>query len=371
MINKIIFAKWIFSKPNKKDILIYDSESIEIFYLIFNKKDCECLCVRYESINFYILLTTIIKRGFKNLKDNYKFFYIKAVSPKVVFTIIDNNPAFYKLTYIYAKTIYVSIQISARTDIFLDSCKKYYLNPKSKKLKVNHMFVIGKNDINRYSKIIEGKIESLGSVKNNYFYIKKKQDIEKKINSILFISTKNKLSKFHKREKIIFDQLYKFCTKKNLKLSICTKLDLYHERIYRQHLIKGDWSYIPYVDMEKTYELINKSQMVVFCNSTLGLEAMTKKIKGVCFPEHIFPSDSYAKIYPNEGPFWFCNFVDYNRKGTLEENMEHIMEKVINYTQIEWEKIVEEYISDMVEYNEGNLKLIKLAQKYNLPLKTN
>ena len=51
--------------------------------------------------------------------------------------------------------------------------------------------------------------------------------------------------------------------------------------------------------------------------------------------------------------------------------MEHIMEKVINYTQIEWEKIVEEYISDMVEYNEGNLKLIKLAQKYNLPLKTN
>ena len=257
ILKKIIFAKWIFSKPNKKDILIYDSANIAIFYLIFNKKDCECLCVRYESFNFYILLTTIIKRGFKNLKDNYKFFYIKTVSPKVVFTLIDNNPAFYKLKHIYEKTIYVSITISARTNAFCDSCEEYYLNPKSKKLKVDHMFVIGKNDINRYSKIIEGKIESLGSVKNNYFYIKKKPDIEKKINSILFISTKNELAKFNKEEKIIFDQLYKFCIKKNLKLSICTKNNLYHERIYRQNLVKGDWSYIPYVDMKQTYELIN------------------------------------------------------------------------------------------------------------------
>jgi len=32
-------------------------------------------------------------------------------------------------------------------------------------------------------------------------------------------------------------------------------------------------------------------------------------------------------------------------------------------------KIIEEYIADMVEYNEGNSKLIKLEQNYNLPLK--
>ena len=52
---RFLMAKWIFKKPKKKDFLIYDKESEKILYLIFQKKDCEVLDIRYESINFYII----------------------------------------------------------------------------------------------------------------------------------------------------------------------------------------------------------------------------------------------------------------------------------------------------------------------------
>jgi len=368
-IKKILFAKWIFLKPANKDILIYDASSIEIFYLIFNKKDCECLHVRYESINFYIIITALFKYGIRNFKDNYKLCFLKAVSPKVVFTLIDNNPAFYKLKYIYSKAIYVSIQISARNNVFFDLCENYYLNNKNKKLRADYIFVIGKNDIERFSKIIESKIDCLGSVKNNYFYIKKNQQKLKEINSILFISTKNKLTNFIKEEKIVFNELYKFCEKSNYKLSICTKNDSEHEKIYRKNLIKGSWNYLSYINMENTYNLINNSQLVVFTNSTLGVEALTKKIRGAAFPTKLFPLKGYAKKYPEVGPFWSCNFNSKSMEDNLSKSLEDILQKVIKYTNSEWEKIIEEYIADMVEYDERNSKLIKLAQNYNLPLK--
>ena len=45
---RFLFAKWIFNKPRKKDILIYDKTSEKVIYLIFNKRDCDVMHVRYE-----------------------------------------------------------------------------------------------------------------------------------------------------------------------------------------------------------------------------------------------------------------------------------------------------------------------------------
>ena len=46
----------------------------------------------------------------------------------------------------------------------------------------------------------------------------------------------------------------------------------------------------------KTYKLINKLQFVIFEHSTLGFEALSKKIRGVCFPD-VFPYKFYSKKY--------------------------------------------------------------------------
>ena len=69
---RILIAKWIFQKPKKKNILIYDKESDKRLYLIYKKEDCEILSVRYESVNLYIILLTLFRDGIENFKNKFE-----------------------------------------------------------------------------------------------------------------------------------------------------------------------------------------------------------------------------------------------------------------------------------------------------------
>ena len=73
----LIFAKWTFEKPNKKNILIYDRVSESFSRYLFPRKSYEILDCRYESINIYILCMTFLKSGIINFKDNYKKNFIQ------------------------------------------------------------------------------------------------------------------------------------------------------------------------------------------------------------------------------------------------------------------------------------------------------
>ena len=64
---KLIKAKWVFKKPSKKNILIYDEVTETQF--IFFKKNYEILHVRYESINLYVACTTLFTFGIKNIRN--------------------------------------------------------------------------------------------------------------------------------------------------------------------------------------------------------------------------------------------------------------------------------------------------------------
>ena len=85
---KLLKAKWVFAKPKKKEVLIYDNMSKIGAKFLFNKNYYEILYVRYEQININILFKTIMINGLNNIKDNYKINYVKSVSPKIVFSFI-------------------------------------------------------------------------------------------------------------------------------------------------------------------------------------------------------------------------------------------------------------------------------------------
>ena len=92
--------------------------------------------------------------------DNYKKIYIELVSPKIVYTAIDNNPAFFKLKAISSKPIYISDQNGISKDThaasqntiikkdFYWGCKEYNKTTKNK-LKSDIIFLFGKNDEKR------------------------------------------------------------------------------------------------------------------------------------------------------------------------------------------------------------------------------
>ena len=129
---KLIFlSKWVFLPPKKKELLIYDGVSVEHLYPVLTNKSFDIFYNRYESINLSVLVYTIYNNGFFNLKENYKLNYFKRVDPKIIITLIDENPGFFKLKRIYPKAKYISIQIALKNNVFFDYIDNFKKKNKS------------------------------------------------------------------------------------------------------------------------------------------------------------------------------------------------------------------------------------------------
>ena len=83
-------------------------------------------------------------------------------------------------------------------------------------MKADHIFLFGKNEKERVSQIIKGKIHILGNTKNNHYPIKLKKN-KKKITSIMFISS-GVSKEFLKKDKIIFGHLIKYSKLNKIRL---------------------------------------------------------------------------------------------------------------------------------------------------------
>ena len=209
----IFFSKWIFQKPEKKKILIFDKNNSKILCKVLNLSNYGLLNTRYESINLYVAFITLLNTGYKNYVENYILNYVKLTNPRIVITFIDNNPFFYRLKKLYKEPSYLSFQNGLRDDQFLESFSKY-IKEKKTKLTADHLFLFGENDRKRYSKFIRSKVHIYGNIINNFFY--NPGQINQKRNSIIFISsqtsqTSKSQGKFFDVEKKIFNYLIILC----------------------------------------------------------------------------------------------------------------------------------------------------------------
>ena len=111
--SKYLKSKFIFTKPKKAKILIYDKGSLQ--YLgFFLKKNYEIYYVRGEIVNMFILFYTFFSNGLFNFNLNYKLNYFKFVNPKYIITGFDEN---YHFFIIILNKIIISFSI-----LFYSSC---------------------------------------------------------------------------------------------------------------------------------------------------------------------------------------------------------------------------------------------------------
>ena len=357
LLYRILFVtKWIFSKPKKSNILIYDNESIEELKFFLKDKSFEVFFVRYERINIYVFLFSIFKNGFNNIKNNYKLNYFNFVKPKVIITLIDENPGFFKLKNIYDKARYISIQIAFKDNVFYDYIKNYKKKNKNYIFKCDSSFVLGSNDAIKYKNFVSSEILNLGSIKNNDNTLKK--NFKGEVKKIIFISQlSSRVSKDvrNSRGYKIFQYLKNYCKENKIKLYLLSKYGADFEKKHREAYKGKDWVYLPKKNTINTYKIINNAQFLVFDNTTLGYEALSKNIKGVCFPI-VFPYKKYSKKFTKEGPFWSTKI------------SEKILSKKINFVKqlpnSRWEKRIQTIIKEIIVYNPHNTLLKQKLKKY-------
>ena len=176
LIKKTIFFELSFLKPEKKKILIYDKKSSDQAEILFKRKDFTFFYTRSQGLNIYVVILNIFKNGFKNFGKNYKKLYFNIVNPKVVYTSIDNNLAFYKLKKeCYHNAIYVSDQNGMRDNLFYLEAKKYLKDNRFSTLTCDIFFVLGVNEKKKLQNIIKTNFYTYGSTKNNFYFNNKKK----------------------------------------------------------------------------------------------------------------------------------------------------------------------------------------------------
>lgn len=319
-----------FKKLNNDKILLLDVIFKDILETIFNKK-IEILKIRYEELNFYILIKLIFSKKKKNF-FNYVVTYIETVKPKLIITGMDNLIWFYKLKFIFPEIKFVSIQNGFRNKLFFEQIKK------EKNLSCDFIFTFSKNVSNLYKKYISTKTIEIGSIKNNF--INKKKNKKKK--TILFISggfeqKKNEkhiyednktfffFNDYFKKDIILIRNLLKYCKKYNMNFIFLPKYSsskgLKEIQFYLKEFNNSKIKFIRKKDKSPTiYKIADNSMITITTTSTFGFENIARGNDTAIFNNKIEVSKKIMDIFWNfnfkkKGYFWSnkCNFEEVER----------------------------------------------------------
>ena len=351
--------KLIFKFPSKKKYLCYD------FWMQFDcliKIDYEKINLR-EEINFFVLIYSLFflkKNKFKFTKS-YINAYIFIVKPKILFTFTDNDLLFYKLKIDNINIKFVSIQNGTRSI----SGDMFSVNKVNNNLMCDEIYVHNNYIGNEYKKIIKTKTILAGSLLNN-FYKKKfypKYDITfiSQFQNKRNFAFKNYLDKtilwedYYIAEYKVLKIIKKFVMDNNLSLNIIGRYRSNNddEKNFYKDILKNNFSFSVPNEKNNQYEICDKSKLVVFIDSTLGYENISRKNKtlGLSIRNEIINDHSFKfgwpKYFPLSGPSW-TSF--YNKKLIYK-----LLDDNFKQDKKNWNIVNRKYLNDLMVIKKNNL----------------
>ena len=373
--------------PKKAEILIFDATNINALIPYLKNYNFTVMPLRGEIINIPCLLYSFLEFSFwkGDPLDAYISAYIKKVRPRVIITLIDNYKRFYSISKRFSNLKTISIQNGLRGksgDIFdgLIRSDNYH---------VDYMLVANKAIGKHYLKYLTGKAIPIGTLNNNAVY----KSTPVKSDDILFISQWYKKPKnneplyierdgtliswevFFAIEIKVIKLLVDWCIKNNKKLKVCGRekeKNGQEQSFYSNYLdqTKCKWEYIPRINIYSSYNLIDKSQIIVSIDSTLGYESFARGKRTAFFScrwEYLKDS-SYKFGWPlklsENGAMWS------NNKDELEFQLPKIMDYLNAISNDEWAKKCQHYKNLIMEFDQGNTQFVKLLNQL-LPKKEN
>jgi surface carbohydrate biosynthesis protein len=350
----LVKAKYIFSLPVPRPILIYDG-NLNPFKKFFSKKT-NVLFTRGEELNIPILLLCLKELNIAPI--NYFSKYIKYSRAKLIITGTDNYHTFFILSELTnVKTIFIQYGRKKWGDgLFAD--KNILSARNKKKYFVNFMLVFNKHIKKKYEKFIRGKIFITGSFRNNFNYTK-----EKKLNQVLFISDYKKIfedSGLSRNDSYIIDYLYTSCKKNNLKFNILCKSGSVDEIKYFKKITSNNVNFIKFNNnIFQKYKIIRKYKYIFSIWSSLAIEAFAIGARvGFIF----FKPKKYFNLalghFENlglSGPFWTA-FNNFNVK-----ECKRIFNFVTQSNENRWNNVRKKYSRDFCVFEKNNKTFFEIV----------
>ncbi len=341
-INKIKFR---FDLPKQAKILQYDELNSDFIKNLI-KRDFNIMPRHKPEIYFWILFKQVIFFDFKF--STYFKNYLKYTSTKIVINLIDNDLSFYTLKENLKNIHFISIQNGIRpptSPMFnIKNIRNYKI------LKCDHFFLFNKYLVNEYKRIIKSKYHVVGSLKNNSVKINKTQ--YKK--SYLFIS----------RQKIspkLLDLISHYFSKNKKKINILLKskkpIDQKKEIKFYKNFFKIGCIFHKSSSWKESYRIIDKFENIIFTNSTLGYEAISRKKKVAIFA--LKKDKSYREYFgwpakiKKKYNFFLAQDMNYSE-------IKRVLENIYNCEQKKWENLYYKDIKKFMYFDKDNSQIKKL-----------
>lgn len=375
-------SKKILYKPKSTKVLIFDRCECEVFFKYLDPNCFEILDVRGESINIPVLIKCLLHLRFS--MTDYALQYLEYVRPSVALTFIHNNYLFYQLKSSLKSLTTVFVQNGLNSEKEFEDIKRMQTGLKNK-YEVDHMLTFGIAMGEKCAEIIKGKVQPIGSFKNNTYQSVNRE----KPGSVLFLSQYRprqhlredtiltdgdkeiSWGQFYSAEAFLLDLLKKYCNENKLilKISACSP-DQSEEECDYFRSISGNVS-LEVLKREKawsSYENIDMAEFVVFIDSALGYESLArgKKTAAFTFRGEMLGLSSRNFGWPadlqDKGPFW-TNHAD-------EHEFKRVMDYITTVSDEEWELARRRHVSQLMEYDPGNTRFLKLMKEIGVPLKS-
>ena len=362
-----------FRFPKKSDVLLYDDHGIDLMKILFSNNNFSILNTRKEIINLPILIICLLNFKFK--LDDYFFYYIKYVDPKIIVTHNDNYISFYNVAQRFKNKKFIIIQRSVRSyhsDIYPLLKKKIEING-SPKFSIDKFFVYNKQTQKEFSKYVDADFEVIGSaIANDHKQKNKTDEVISYVSnyaksaddkSIYYTGTDDILKK-DIRNSCIKDirLIYNFCRSKKFKLNILAKMNILivgpelvalEKKFYEEALPNRQFDLIECKNRDNFKEL-DRSALVIGEVSNLLYESIFRGNKTFflnSYPDHKILNTKrfgYLSGYPSAGPFW---------ANSTCTNIEESLNKVLKMTSYQWKETTNIYNPELIYLDENNSKL--------------
>ena len=344
LLHKIKLLKFEIKIPKKTDVLLLDDDyaklnlDSEINTKIKNK----------NSINLYILFLAfldILLMKSKNLNDSYFVKFIETLNPQIAISH-EINPAIFRIKKLFPYIKTIVYQLADQSESFRETSP--LMLSINKKYELRADYFLSKNEYSKnFYKFISANHIIAGSVKNNEIMLEE----QKKDFDILFISQfRKKIESYYGTNKNIGSmRLIDSCTSYILKVlnelseekGFKTAIGLVSNRDDKKYKIddsvkeselsffKRDLKKFYYEDVS-SYQLANRSKIIVTINSTIGYDLLSRGMKVIFFDLFNFlggsPLDGHIWGEKNDELFWYTG----NEKKTIKEKIMNLIQMDAN-----------------------------------------
>ena len=359
-----------FTKPIQTEVVIFDESLSDLITPLLAGHSYFVVKRRNLRLNIPIFIRSL-RTGFS--VSNYLIHLLRAMHPKLVLTLIDNDPAFYRIKQFVPNARHVAIQNGWRgitNDLF---GKGFSLEDG---LTCDEILVFGPAVAREYEKIVSARVLSIGSFKNNLVPIQ--HDPESKtialistlrskvdLKDIVQVSDSGRSIQFaeiFERRLRLAEFCHEFCKREGFHLRILGKdaeigreFAMYSERLGQP----GDtWSFTPRSTLLANYPELDKARAVISSSSSLGYEALGRGCRAAFFMiDHEVLNDvgtnfGWPLQLPDRGDFW-SHYLS-------REEVERVLTHVVKSTDPVWRASSEEIARELISFEEGNTTLQKI-----------